>query len=109
MDRHTLLCIKNDSVSYQNGLRNVEIRWESIQEVQVLPAQWGKKVHVIADQAHFNFQLLGEVKVYGQVRGQVGFAEGELILKEIIERSKLQETSAPDQDQSEIGVYYARE
>ena len=109
MDRHTVLSIKNGSISYRNGLRNVDIRWESIQEVQILPTQWGKKVHVIADHAHFNFQMLGEVKVYGQVRGQVGFAEGEMILNEIIERSKLHETTATDQDQSKNGVYYARE
>ena len=109
MDRHTLLCINNDSVAYQNGIRSVEIRWENIQEVQVLPAQWGKKVHVIADQAHFRFQMLGEVKLQGEVKGRVGFTEGEMILDEIIERSKLHETQAPEQDQSENGVYYARE
>jgi hypothetical protein len=109
MDRHTMLCISEESVSYRNGLRNVEIRWENIKEVQVLPAQWGRKVHVVADQAHFHFQMLGEVKVHGQVRGQVGFPEGDLILDEIIERSKLHEIQLPEQDKAEIGVYYARE
>jgi hypothetical protein len=109
MDRNTVLCIKKDSVSYRNGLRNVEIRWDDIQEVQVLPAQWGKKVHVIADQAHFHFQMLGEVKVLGEVKGRVGFSEGDLILEEIIERSKLHEIHPPEQDQSDIGVYYARD
>lgn len=109
MDRQTVLCIKQDSISYQNGIRNVEIRWENIQEVQVLPAQFAKKIHVIADQAHFHFQMLGEVKVHGQVKGRVGFTEGEVILDEIIERSILHETQTQEQDQSEIGVYYARE
>lgn len=109
MDRNTVLCIKEDSVSYQNGIRNVEIRWENIKEVHVLPAQWGKKVHVIADQAHFHFQMLGEVKVLGEVKGRVGFTEGDLILEEIIECSKLHEIQPPEQDQSEVSVYYARE
>lgn len=109
MDRNTVLCIKEDCISYKNGLRNVEIRWENIQQVQVLPAQWGKKAHVIADQAHFQFQMLGEVKVLGEVKGQVGFPEGDLILEEIIMHGKLREIHPPEQDQSDIGVYYARD
>ena len=109
MDRHTVLCINKESVSYRNGIRNVEFRWENIQEVRVLSAQWGKKVHVLADQAHFHFQMLGEVKVHGEVKGQVGFAEGDLILDEIIEQSKLHEIQQPEQDQTETGVYYTRE
>lgn len=109
MDRHTVLCISEESVSYRNGIRNLEISWKKIQEVQVLPAQWGKKVHVLADQAHFHYQMLGEVKVHGEVKGRVGFAEGDLILDEIIERSKLHEIQPPEQDQAETGVYYARE
>ena len=109
MDRNTVLCIKKDRISYKNGLRNVEIRWENIQQVQVLPAQWGKKAHVIADQAHFQFQMLGEVKVLGEVKGRVGFPEGDLILEEIILHGKLHEIHPPEQDQSDIGVYYARD
>ena len=109
MDRHTVLCISKECVSYQNGIRNVEFRWENIQEVRALTAQWGKKVHVLADQAHFHFQMLGEVKVHGEVKGRVGFAEGDLILDEIIEHSKLHEIQQPEQDQTETGVYYTRE
>lgn len=109
MDQHTVLCICKESVSYRNGIRNVDIRWENIQEIQVLPAQWGKKVHVLTDQAHFHFQMLGEVKVHGDIKGRVGFAEGDLILNEIIERSKMHVIQSPEQDQAETGVYYVRE
>ena len=109
MDRQTVLNLSKECVSYRNGIRNVEIRWENIQEVQVLPAQWGKKVHVLSDQAHFHFQMLGEVRVHGEIKGQVGFAEGDLILNEIIVRSKLHEIQSSEPDQAEAGVYYARD
>jgi hypothetical protein len=109
MDRNTVLCLSNHGVTFKNGLRNVNIPWHNIQEVQVLPAQWGKKVHVIADQAHFHFHLLGEVKVRSEVKGQVGFVEGESILQQIIENSNLHETNRIKTEQTKSGIYYVRE
>jgi hypothetical protein len=109
MDRNTVLCLSNHGVTFKNGLRNVNIPWHNIQEVQVLPAQWGKKVHVIADQAHFHFHLLGEVKVRGEVKGQVGFVEGESILQQIIDNSNLHETNRIKTEQTKSGIYYVRE
>jgi hypothetical protein len=109
MDRQTVLKISKEYVSFRNGIRNVEIRWENIQEVQVLPAQWGKKVHVLSDQAHFHFQMLGEVKMHGEVKGRVGFVEGDLILNEIIERSNLHEIQSSELDRAETCEYYARD
>ena len=109
MDRQTMLRLDYDGVSYQNGIRNVEIKWQDIQEAQILPAQWGQKVHVIAERAHFRIQMLSEVKLHGEVKGQVGFAEGDQILQEIIERSNLHEIPPLEGDEPEAGVYYARE
>ena len=47
--------------------------------------------------------MLGEVKYRGEIKGRVGFVEGESILQEILESSGLQEN-----DQNENGRYYAR-
>ena len=54
--------------------------------------------------AYFEFRTLGEVKVAGELKGRMGFGEGEEILNEIILNSDLQRI-----DKSGNGYYYARE
>jgi hypothetical protein len=44
---------------------------------------------VIGEQAHFAFSTLGEMQFRGQVRARTGFAEGKLILDEIIRSAGL--------------------
>jgi hypothetical protein len=104
MDRHTLLRMEADGVWFENGLRHTHLRWDEIQQVQVFPSNWGKKVHVLGDQAHFDFRTLGEVTIQGDVKGRMGFADGEAILKKI-----LRETGLKQIERSGNGEYYARQ
>jgi hypothetical protein len=48
--------------------------------------------------------LLGEVSLRGQVRGRVGFADGDLILSYILDKARLTRIEQPGN-----GYYYARE
>jgi hypothetical protein len=101
MDRRTTLRIGPDSVHFTNGLRNTHLPWERIREVQTVPSPWGKKVRVIGEDAYFEFRTLGEVKLQGSVKGRMGFAAGEKILRQIVQRAGLHESK-----RTSAGVYY---
>ncbi len=104
MDRQSLIKLDATNISYRNGLRNVVMAWQEIQEVRVIPARWGKKVQVIGNRSYFAFQTYAEVKVLDDVKGRMGFKEGEEILRQIILYSGLQIVDRPGE-----GYYYARE
>jgi hypothetical protein len=84
MDRRTRLQLGLEGISFQNGLRRVHLKWDEIRQVQVYPSKWGQRVSVIGPDSHFEFRTLGEVKVQGEVKGRMGFAEGERILQQIL-------------------------
>ena len=103
MDRRSRIRIQPDGIVFDNGLRHAELGWGEIDQVQVFDSQWGRKVRVLGDKAHFDFRTLGEVKVQGQVKGRLGFAQGEAILQLILERSGVKEI-----EHTGNGTYYAR-
>lgn len=103
MDRHTKMQIDQNGIHFENGIRNTRITWQEIQQVQVFPSNWGKKVRLIGPSSHFDFRTLGEVKVQGELKGKMGFTEGEIILKYILERANLTLVN-----QSGNSYYYAR-
>jgi hypothetical protein len=104
MDRRTVLQVETQGIYFENGLRKAQLGWQNIQQVQVFPSTWGKKVRVLGDNAHFDFRTLGEVRMDGKVKGQMGFQDGEKILSEIVQQAGLKEKSSPE----ESIVYYAR-
>jgi len=104
MDRRTLLRLEPDGVWFENGLRQVRLHWNKIRQVQVIPSNWGKKVHVIGEKTHFDFRTLGEVTYQGEVKGRLGFAQGEEILRHILENARLKQVPGP-----ENCIYYACE
>jgi hypothetical protein len=103
-DRRTFIRLEADGVRFENGLRRAHLRWGEIRQVQVFPSTWGKKVRVLGEQAHFDFRTLGEVRLDGELKGRMGFADGELILQTILEKAALKEIEQPGK-----GYYYARE
>ena len=104
MDRKTELRLDAGGVTYENGLRYAALKWNEINEISVFPSKWGKKVHVLGATAHFNFRTLGEVKVQDEVKGRMGFAEGDKILSIMLEQANLKEIAGPGP-----GFYYGRE
>ena len=108
MDRHTLLRLDTEGVSFSNGLRHVQLKWDQIQQVRVLPAAWGKKVQVFGEQSYFGFLTLGEVKAQGRVLGRTGIAGGESALQRILEGAGLDTVQPLSPDQGQEGVYYVR-
>jgi hypothetical protein len=104
MDRRTVLRLEQDGVAFKNGLRNVQLSWDQIAEIQVFAANWGKKVRVIGDRAHFDFRTLGEVKLGGEVKGRLGFVQGEPILRQILLATGLKEV-----EHNRNSYYYARQ
>jgi len=101
MDRHTIIRVRPIGIEYQNGLRHAQFTWDQIHRVEVYAHQWGDKVRVLSDNSGFYFRKLGEVKVGGEAKGVMGFANGDQILDTILEKSKLTEKK-----NSERGVYY---
>jgi hypothetical protein len=101
MDRRTFIRLDGVGIAFQNGLRNVHLGWREIRQVRVLPTRWGKKVEVVGDRAHFQFRTSGEVKVQGETKGRVGFAQGDEILRQLILSSALKIVDHPGE-----GYYY---
>ena len=104
MDRKTELRLDAGGVIYKNGLRYAALKWDEIFEIKVFPSKWGKKVHVLGATVHFNFRTLGEVKVQDEVKGRMGFAEGDKILSVMLEQTNLKEIAGPGP-----GRYYGHE
>jgi len=109
MDRHTVLKLDFESIFFSNGLRHVQLKWQEIQEVRVLPAQWGKKVQVFSGRSYFGFHTLGEVRANGKVLGRTGFVDGDRILEQILDRAALSEVKQVEVGGQQEGYYYSRE
>jgi hypothetical protein len=58
---------------------------------------------VIGEQSHFTFRTFGEVKVGGEVKGRMGFKDGDEILGILLESAELREI-----EHDEGYSYYAR-
>jgi hypothetical protein len=103
MDRHTELRLETDGVGFANGLRRVRLAWSEIRQVQVFPSNLGDRVRVVGEKSYFSFRKLNEVSLRGQVKGRMGFAEGERILQVILEKAHLERIEKPG-----FGYYYVR-
>jgi hypothetical protein len=105
MDHRTRLQLGLDGVHFQNGLRDVQLSWDEILQIQVYPGKWGKRISVIGPASHFEFRTLGEVSVQGETKGRMGFVDGERILQKMLQAAGL--VPKPD-SQSTDPYYYIR-
>ncbi|GAB4532664.1 MAG: hypothetical protein Fur0018_21450 [Anaerolineales bacterium] len=92
MDRHTVLRLSAEGVFFRNGLRTVDLPWENVERVDLLPSKWGQVIHVSGTNAHFRLRTLANIQALGSetISTQVGFPDGEHILTEIRQRAGLQ-------------------
>jgi hypothetical protein len=104
VDRSTVLRLDEHGVGFKNGLRNVYLKWETMRKIEVFGSSWGRKVRVIGDEAHFDFRTLGELTMAGEVKGRMGFREGETILELILSKAGLKEV-----EHTGNSYYYARQ
>ncbi len=93
MDRKSVIYLDDQGVEFINGLRHVTLTWAQVQQVEVTSSTWGNKVQVYGDLGHFSFRALGEVKAYGEVKGRMGFEQGDLIVEKIIMNAHLKEVA----------------
>ena len=89
MDRQTSIAFLSDGIRYKNGIRQVSLNWSEIKKVVVLPARWGKTVQVFGESSNFGFRTIGQVNYQGVGFGRTGFADGQLILEEILQKTGL--------------------
>jgi hypothetical protein len=104
VDRSTVLRLEDNGLAFKNGLRNVRLYWNQIVQVQVFGSSWGRKVRVIGAQGHFDFRTLGELTMAGEVKGRMGFKQGEQILRQILSATSLKEV-----EHTSNSYYYARQ
>jgi hypothetical protein len=102
-DRKTILRVDGEAIEFKNGLRQVWLGWNEINEVRITPSPWGNKVEVYGGNSHFAFRTLAEVKVRGELKGRFGFVQGEQILRQIVLHSNLEIKDEPG-----AGYYYVR-
>lgn len=103
VDRRTVICIDDEGIEYTNGLRRLRLRWDEIVKIQVNPGTWGKWVRVFSSQPHFSFRIVGEVRYKGEVKGRMGFEEGDEILRLLVVHCHLHIADHPGDE-----VYYTR-
>jgi hypothetical protein len=103
VDRRTVLRLKEEGLAFKNGLRDVHLLWDEINEIQVFSSNWGKKVRVLGERAHFDFRTLGELTVRGEVKGRMGFPQGEYILQVILRKTHFKEV-----EHTGNSFYYSR-
>ena len=108
MDRHTIIGLDEQQISFSNGLRHTTLRWNEIQEVRVLPAQWGKKIQVFGQQSYLGFHTHGEVFAHGRSLGRTGFVEGDFILHNILDMTNLSTMKHIVGGDQQEGYYYSR-
>ena len=104
VDRRTAIRIADWGIQFENGLRQVKLRWDEIHQVHVFDSRMGSKVRVLGERTYFDFRTLAEIQLQGKVKGHMGFREGEAMLEHILEAAELKPV-----DQSEGVQYYARE
>jgi hypothetical protein len=104
IDRRTVMRMDEQGIEYKNGLRKVRLAWLEIEEVRVVPSRWGNRVQVSSQRNTFAFHTLGEVRMHGELKGRMGFAMGEEILRQLVLKSGLQIV-----DRQGEGYYYARQ
>lgn len=104
MDRHTFIKISDIQIEYSNGIRHTILPWKSIQQVEVNTHKWGNKIHVVGPDSHFSFRTLGEISIGGEIKGRMGFAQGDTILGIIIEKSGMEKIN-----HNQEYYYYTRE
>lgn len=104
VDRHTLISLDGDGITFANGLRTMRLIWRDISQVRVFDTNWGKRVQVYGGDAYFTFRTLGEVDIMGKIQGRMGFENGDQILRQIILSSGLSIT-----DRTGEGYYYVRQ
>jgi len=103
MDRQTVIRLGEVGVEFDNGLRQVRLTWPEVHQVRVFPSRWGNKVQVFGEQVYFSFRTLGEVHLQGELKGRMGFENGEEILRQIVLLSGLQ----TKEREGEV-IYYVR-
>ena len=108
MDRHTIIRLDERGISFSNGMRHTSLQWNEIQEVRVLPAQWGKKIQVFGKKSYFGFHTQGEVIAHGRSLGRTGFADGDFILQNILDKANLSAVKQIDVGDQQEGYYYSR-
>ncbi len=103
IDRKTVITLSPEGIKFYNGLRKVQFNWIEIEKLRVVPDRWGTRVHISSSRSYLSFRNLSDLEFQGKVRGQMGFSEGEKILKQILQSSSLVLT-----EDNEKGRYYAR-
>jgi hypothetical protein len=103
VDRHTVIRIQPGGIEFHNGLHNVDLTWEQIDEIRIQSSEWGKRVQIYGERTHFVFRTLGEVHLRGKLQGRLGFESGEDILHQVVANSGLQIADHSGED-----YYYAR-
>jgi hypothetical protein len=61
VERHTYLTLGDTGIEFINGVRRIQIGWEEITEVRILPSSKGSKVVVYSGQGYIRFQTLMEI------------------------------------------------
>ncbi len=105
MDRRSILRLDSRGIGFKNGLRNVDLHWDEVRSLRVIPVQGGaSRVQVLGEKAHFEFRTLTTLSLQGQVKGRSGFAHGQKIIDTVIEKAALRAQPGGDRY-----AYYARE
>ncbi|MFN2149475.1 MAG: hypothetical protein ACK2T2_13900 [Anaerolineales bacterium] len=83
MERRTEIWITKEGVRYQNPLRQILVKWESIMAVNIYPRGDGWRVIVEGQEANFSFQTLTTLNLGWGRQVETGIVEGESLAADI--------------------------
>ena len=91
MDRRSILRLDSRGIAFRNGLRDVELAWDEVRSIRVIPVQAGaRRVQVLGEKAHFEFRTLTTLSLKGEVKGRSGFPQGAEIIETVVDKAGLQ-------------------
>ncbi|MEJ2758736.1 MAG: hypothetical protein P8046_09680 [Anaerolineales bacterium] len=104
-NRKTTLSLSKKGIRFENGIQKVWMPWETINRIEVYSGRVNDKIRVKSSDQYFAFDMYNEVVLNGQRRGEVGFEQGELILKTILQQANIDVTQKRHADGYD---YYSR-
>ena len=91
-NRKTGITLSLDGIRFIDGLQNIWMPWEEIDQIEVFSGRVNDKIRVKSADQYFAFDMYNEVVLNGKSRGEVGFEQGEKILETIFEYAQIDQS-----------------
>ncbi len=93
MDRNTRLEVNEDGLHYRSPVRDVELSWAQVKQLEATPAGEGWRIRVYGDEAYFSYRTASMLRFGSFSEMPLGFSEGERVAAVIRSRAALSDVA----------------